>query len=103
VTFAKLSPLTNIPPTDAQLSSVRKSQFLNNGWPYSDGPEHWGWAVEPRDNEIHGVCTECGRAFFLMAPGPGRGYVVTTDIIKSRLADHVLRCHEAEIADQTRT
>ncbi len=48
------------------------------------------------------VCASCPQAIFCLAPDAFQpGYTWNLTGLKARVADHVLRCHAAEIADQT--
>ncbi len=79
-----------------------KLQALNNGWPFSDGPMEWDIRLEIREGQAHMVCASCPQAIFCLAPDAFQpGYTWNLTGLKARVADHVLRCHAAEIADQT--
>ena len=74
---------------------------LNEGWPFGDGPLQWFWRFEIRDGiraieELHMVCAEpgCPQALFCLAPDIGKpGFTLNLELLKSRVADHVLKCH----------
>lgn len=100
MSFTRLSPQSNLPPSDRQIASVRKLGYLNNGWPFGDGPEDWTVRGEVRDGQVHLVCHDCGVSVFTLALATTEpGYMVTGGILKTRIADHVLKMHADELGD----
>lgn len=81
---------------DAKLSGV------NNGWPLGDGPMAWDVRTVVRDGQVHLTCAEDGQSVFCLVPDVTfEGFTGNLAILKARVADHVLRCHEGEIAALT--
>lgn len=78
---------------------------LNNGWPFGDGPMTRGLQFESRGGRIFAVCASCPQGITALTdtdPDPIRpAYVVTLELLKSRIADHWLKCHAEEIAAET--
>lgn len=75
---------------------------VNNGWPLGDGPMAWDVRVDVRDGQVHMVCAEDGQSVFCLVPDvTGEGFTWNLAGLKARVADHVLRCHEGEIAALT--
>ena len=67
---------------------------LNEGWPFGDGPLQWFCYVELRDGQVHMICTHCPQSMFCLSPDPTyRGFTWNLELLKSRIADHVLKCH----------
>ncbi len=98
--FTELSRLKAEIPTDRQFSSIRKLQHTNNGWPYSDGPDRWTVRGEVRDGQVHLVCHDCGMSVFNLAVTLDQpGFMVTGEILKARIADHVLKMHADVLGD----
>ena len=81
---------------------------LNNGWPISEKPLLRDMRFEIRDARVYAVCT-CGQAIFCLTEPPEvaadpqhpEPYTVTLEFMRSRVADHWLRCHEEEIRPET--
>jgi len=102
--FTRISPQTNLPPTDRQLASARKLCGLNRGWPFTDGPDRWAIRGEVRDGQVHLVCHHCDVSVFTLALTTAEaGYMVTGETLKARIADHVLKSHAADLGDQILT
>ena len=77
---------------------------LNNGWPFSDKPLSKGFRFDLRDGRLFMACFHCPQAIMALTdedPEGLAGYTVTLQILKERIADHWLRVHAAEIADET--
>jgi hypothetical protein len=75
---------------------------LNNGWPFGDGPMAWDIRHEVRDGQAHMVCAADGQSVFCLAPDvTSEGFTWNLAGLKARVADHVLKCHEGEIAALT--
>jgi hypothetical protein len=75
---------------------------LNNGWPFSDGPMNWDIRHEIREGQAHMVCAADGQSVFCLAPDVSLpGFTWNLAGLKARVADHVLRCHDGEIAALT--
>jgi hypothetical protein len=73
---------------------------LNNGWPFGDGPNEWGVRGEVRDGQVHLVCGRCDQSVMPLALALDEpGYAVTGDMLKSRIADHCLKVHAADLGD----
>jgi hypothetical protein len=67
---------------------------LNEGWPFGDGPLRWFCHLEIRDGQAHIVCDQCPQSVFCAATAvPQRGFTWNLELLKSRIADHVLKCH----------
>ena len=67
---------------------------LNDGWPFGDGPLQWFCHLELRDGQAHFVCDTCPQSIFCAATAlSGRGFTWNLELLKSRVADHVLKCH----------
>ena len=81
--------------TEAELRSLRNLYALGDGWPFGDGPMQWFCHLEMRDLQIHMVCDQCPQAIFCLWPGikQPRGFTWNLELLKSRVADHVLKCH----------
>jgi hypothetical protein len=76
---------------------------LNQGWPFGEGPAEWGCRGEERDGQVHLVCDLCDQSVFPLAPDLSRGFRVTLDMLRSRVADHCLKCHADVLGDAIRT
>ena len=84
---------------------------LNNGWPFSDKPLSKGFRFDVRDGRLFMTCAGCPQAIMALTDQDPEavdggdkgysGYLVTLQILKERIADHWLRCHEQEIAAET--
>ena len=75
---------------------------LNNGFPFGDGPNQWPVRSELRDGQLHLVCGHgnCQVSIFPLVPNLEEpGYTVTGDLLKSRIADHCLKMHRADLGD----
>jgi len=73
---------------------------LNNGWPFGDGPLEWPARGEVRDGQVHLVCHRCEQSVMPLALTlDTQGYAVTGDMLRSRIADHCLKVHSAELGD----
>lgn len=84
--------------TERELASLRNLYALNEGWPFGEGPMQWFCRFELRDGsrakELHMVCSQCPQAIFCLTPDvAGPGFTWNLELLKSRIADHVLRCH----------
>lgn len=73
---------------------------LNEGWPFGDGPLRWPCHVEVRVQrqpsawQIHMICDACPQSVFCLMPKyASRGFTWNLELLKSRVADHVLKCH----------
>lgn len=78
---------------------------LNEGWPFGDGPLQWFCHVEIRSkdeqdrDEIHMVCQDDGQSIFCLAADTYyAGFTWNLELLKSRIADHVLKCHPEQAA-----
>ena len=76
---------------------------LNAGWPFGDGPTEWPVRGEARDGQVHLVCDTCNVSVFALALDHIRGYTVTLDMMRSRVADHCLKMHADDLGDAIRT
>lgn len=75
---------------------------VNNGWHDGPGPMRWDWHYETRDGSAQIVCESCPQAIAPLAPdAAGRGFPWNLEMVKARVADHVLKCHADEIAALT--
>jgi hypothetical protein len=73
---------------------------LNNGFPFSDGPDRWPVRGEVRDGQCHLVCGRCDVSVFPLALALDQpGYTVTGELLKSRIADHCLKMHRDDLGD----
>lgn len=88
--------------TERQLRSLRSMYALGDGWPFGDGPMLWFCHFDLRLNldledppeEAHIVCDQCSQSIFCLAPNTDhRGFTWNLELLKSRIADHVLKCH----------
>jgi hypothetical protein len=71
---------------------------LNGGWPFGDGPLQWFCRTEIREGararELHMICGQCPQSVFCLAPDVDKtGFTWNLELLKSRIADHVLKCH----------
>jgi hypothetical protein len=90
---------------------VSSLQLTNGGFPFGDKPNQWPVRGEVRDGQVHLVCAyrrdrgePCGQSIFPLALALDQpGYQVTGDLLKSRIADHALRSHAADLGDTIRT
>ena len=81
------------------VSSINR---LNNAFPFGDAPNQWPVRGEIRDGQCHLVCAHggCDVSIFPLALALDQpGYVVTGDLLKSRIADHCLKMHAADLGD----
>ena len=79
-----------------------KLASLNNGWPMGEGPMAWDVRHELREGQAHMVCAADGQSVFCLAPDvTDVGFTWNLAGLRARVADHVLRCHEGEIAALT--
>jgi len=82
---------------------------LNNGWPFSAGPDACGFRFEVRDGRVFCVCASCPQAVASVSEPldvaadqtAPESYTVTLAWLKARVADHWLRCHAEEIEGVT--
>lgn len=88
--------------TERQLSSLRHLYGLGDGWAFGPGPLQWNCHIDLRLNEAredppeeaHMVCDQCDQSVFCMAPDTDRrGFTWNLELLKARVADHVLKCH----------
>lgn len=79
-------------PTPATLED------LNDGWPFGEGPDNWGWLIEwqpATENQPagpHMVCRWCGQSMTRL----GR-WRHTWARLKPQVAAHVLQVHQEHI------
>ena len=78
---------------------------LNNGWPTGDGPLVRLVKFEMRDGKIYMCCGHagCPQAIHEMTADDGGSWTWTLGQLRARVADHTLKCHEADIAEATYT
>ena len=76
---------------------------LNNGWPLGAGPMLCPVRFDIRDGRVFLMCHEnCEQAIWAATdPDDLIGYTVDLAMLKARVADHWLKVHPDEIADQT--
>ena len=80
--------------TDRQLRALRNTYALGEGWPFGDGPLQWFCHVEIREGTVQMVCDACPQAIFIFGQYmTERGFTWNLELLKSRVADHVLKCH----------
>ena len=80
--------------TEAELRSLRNLYALGEGWPFGAGPLEWFCHLEVREGQAHMVCDTCPQSVFCLAPDVTlRGFTWNLELLKSRVADHVLKCH----------
>ena len=86
--------------TERQLSSLRHLYALGEGWPFGSGPMEWFCHTEVRNHlgvdQVHMVCDQCPQAIFCLMPDLDKvkpGFTWNLELLKSRVADHVLKCH----------
>jgi hypothetical protein len=74
---------------------------LNEGWPFGDGPLQWFVHTEVRTDplgpdQLHMICPGDGQSIFCLMPDLDKakpGFTWNLELLKSRVADHVLKCH----------
>ena len=80
--------------TERQLSALRNLYALGEGWAFGPGPMQWHCHLEIRDGQAHIVCDGCPQSVFCVAPDVMlRGFTWNLELLKARVADHVLKCH----------
>lgn len=74
---------------------------LNEGWPFGDGPMRWFFRFAVRDDSqgIYAECASCPQGIFCVVPDTTKpGFSLNLELLKSRVADHVLKCHPEQAA-----